>query len=141
MMSGLIACCASYPSPQRSSPPGENPSATTSQRASRALAIARPRGSATLSDRPRLPGFLLLNWPPTDGSFSAGSGPSAGGRAERPPSGTREPRPESGWVFHSTFSTSAPRAARNLVAPAEARNKPHLEKLALACGETGLLAP
>src|SRR6185437_78393 len=123
MTSGRIFFCDSYPSPQRSSTPGEKPSATTSHLASRALAIARPRGSATFSDRPRLPGFLLLNWPPTDGSFRAGSGAEARARASRPPSGTSEPRPESGWVFHSTFSTSAPSAARYLVAPAEARNQ------------------
>src|SRR5580704_7417094 len=83
----------------------------------------KPRGSATLSDSPRLPGFLLLNWPPMDGSLAAGSGAVARDRADRPPAGTRDPRPESGWVFHSTFSTSAPSAARYLVAPADARNQ------------------
>ena len=37
-------------------------------------------------------------------------------------SGLIDPRPVSGCVFHSTFKTSAPSAARNRVEPADARN-------------------
>ena len=39
------------------------------------------------SEIPRLPAFLLLNWPPMSGSFTPGSGPVAASRAARPPIG------------------------------------------------------
>src|SRR5438094_395566 len=85
MMSGLIARSASYPSPQLSSTPGEKPSATTSDIATSRRAISRPFGCLTFSEIPRLPGFLLLNWPPMSGSVTPGSGPVAFSRAAREP--------------------------------------------------------
>ena len=103
-----------------------------------ALARSRgPSGCRTLSEIPRLPGFLLLNCPPMSGSVTPGSGPVAASRAARPPTGAIAARRVSGWLFHSTLMLSAPNAARNRVPPAEARN--HVKsRMRMPCSGNGL---
>ena len=61
---------------------------------------------------PRLPAFLLLNWPPISESRTPGSGPFAISRAARPPTGAIAASRVSGLSFHSTLKLSAPIAAR-----------------------------
>src|SRR5919106_1775887 len=122
MMSGLMARSVSYPRPQLSRTPGEKPSATMSDMAMRRLTISRPFGSRTLSEMPRLPGFLLLNCPPWLTSVTPGSGPVALSRASRPPTGAIAASRVSGCVFNSILMLSAPNALRNRVPPADARN-------------------
>src|SRR5712692_5604642 len=90
--------------------------------ATRRRAISSPFGCRTLSEIPRLPGFLLLNCPPMSGSVTPGSGAVALSRAARPPTGAIAAIRVSGWLFSSTLMLSAPNAARKRVPPAEARN-------------------
>ena len=90
-----------------------------------------------LSDRPRLPEFLLLNWPPMSGSVTPLSGPAAVRRASRPPTGAMAARRVSGFSFHSTLRLSAPMAARNRVPPAEARNQ-EKSRIRMPCSGNGL---
>src|SRR6185437_13654746 len=86
------------------------------------LAILRPLGWRTLSEMPRLPGFLLLNWPPMSGSVTPLSGAVAFMRASRPPIGAMAASRVSGWLLSSTLRHSAPNELRNRVPPADARN-------------------
>src|SRR6266850_1070716 len=133
MMSGLMARSASYPSPQLSSTPGEKPSATTSDMATRRRAISRPFGCLTFSETPRLPGFLLLNCPPMSGSVTPGSGPIARSRAARPPTGAIAAMRVSGWLFSSTLMLSAPNALRRRApadGPGRARRQPLARRVA-----------
>src|SRR5262252_5576532 len=122
MMLGLISRRDWYPRPQLSSTPGEKPSATMSEMATSRFAIASPLGWRTLSEMPRLPGFLLLNWPPMSGSVTPLSGAVALMRASRPPIGAMAASRVSGWLLSSTLRHSAPNELRNRVPPADARN-------------------
>ena len=110
--------------PHFSRTPGEKPSETMSDMATSRRAISSPFGCRTLSERPSLPGFLLLNWPPMSGSVTPGSGPVAASRAARPPIGAMAAIRVSGLVLNSTLITSAPSELRNRVPPAEARYQP-----------------
>ena len=86
---------------------------------------------------PRLPGFLLLNCPPMSGSVTPGSGAVACSRAARPPTGAIAAMRVSGWLFSSTLMLSAPKALRNRVPPAEARN--HVKsRMRTPCSGNGL---
>ena len=67
------------------------------------LAICKPLGCRMFSEMPRLPAFLLLNWPPISGSRTPGSGPVAASRAARPPTGAIAASRVSGLSFHSTL--------------------------------------
>ena len=116
--------------------PGEKPSATTSEMAIRRRAMASPSGWRTLSEIPRFPEFLLLNWPPMSGSVTPGRGPLAWSRRLRPPTGAMAAIRVSGWAFHSTLITSAPSAARKRVPPAEARNQLK-SKIRIPCRANG----
>src|SRR5262245_56573508 len=122
MMLGLISRRVWYPRPQLSSTPGEKPSATMSEMATSRFAISRPLGWRTLSEMPRLPGFLLLNWPPMSGSVTPLSGPVAFMRASRPPIGDMRPSRLPAGLLSSTLRHSAPNELRNRVPPADARN-------------------
>src|SRR5215813_8128141 len=86
------------------------------------FAILRPLGWRTLSEIPRLPGFLLLNWPPMSGSVTPLRGPVAVMRAARPPIGAMAASRVSGWLLSSTLRHSAPNELKNRVPPADARN-------------------
>src|SRR6185295_19392496 len=90
--------------------------------ATRRLAISSPLGWRTLSEMPRLPGFLLLNWPPMSGSVTPLSGAVACRRASRPPIGAMAASRVSASLLSSTFGHSAPNELRNRVPPADARN-------------------
>ena len=136
-MSGLIRRSTSYPRPSRSSTPGENPSATMSDCATSCRAISSPRGSRMFSEIPRLPAFLLLNWPPMSGSLTPFNGPVARRRAARPPTGAIAASRVSGFSFHSTFRLSAPIAASSRVPPADARNH-EKSRMRTPCNGNGL---
>ena len=90
------------------------------------------------SEMPRLPAFLLLNWPPMSLSRTPGSGPVAASRAARPPTGAIAANRVSGLSFHSILKLSAPIAARNRVPPAEARNQAK-SRIFTPCSGNGLL--
>src|SRR5262249_41589656 len=85
--------------------------------------IGRCGGWRTLSEMPRLPGFLLLNCPPMSGSVTPRNGAVARSRASRPPIGAIAARRVSGWLLSSTLRHSAPKELKNRVPPAEARNQ------------------
>ncbi len=90
------------------------------------------------NEMPRLPAFLLLNWPPMSLSRTPGKGPVAASRAARPPTGAIAASRVSGLSFHSTLKLSAPIAARKRVPPAEARNHAK-SRILIPCSGNGLL--
>src|SRR5271156_7185284 len=102
------------------------------------LAIWRPFGCRIFKEIPRLPAFLLLNWPPISESPPPGNGPVPASRAARPPTGAIAASRVSGLSFHSTLKLSAPIAARKRVPPAEARNQAK-SRIFTPCSGNGLL--
>ncbi len=87
---------------------------------------------------PRLPGILVVELPAHVRIGDArAAAPVARSRAARPPTGAIAAMRVSGWLFSSTLMLSAPKALRNRVPPAEARN--HVKsRMRMPCSGNGL---